>query len=180
MPRIQDIGAFNAVRESGLAKLMPAIPRITVGMGTCGRGNGAEEVYHASERGHRAQRPGCAAGRRGLLRLLLSGAAGQRAAAGQSAGGAAPRAGQRRSAHSRRRLHGEMPPDLIYCKIEEWDHITGTLRYGQGYPEIPLVERNSVLQGSEEDRAAQLRPHQSRRTSRNTSAWAATRPSTRS
>ena len=47
MPRIQDIGAFNAVRESGLAKLMPAIPRITVGMGTCGRGNGAEEVYHA-------------------------------------------------------------------------------------------------------------------------------------
>ena len=32
MPRILDIGVFNAVRESGLAKLMPAIPRITVGM----------------------------------------------------------------------------------------------------------------------------------------------------
>jgi hypothetical protein len=47
MPRIQDIGVFNAVRESGLAKLMPAIPRLTVGMGTCGQGNGAEEVYHA-------------------------------------------------------------------------------------------------------------------------------------
>jgi len=37
MPRIQDIGAFNAVRESGLAKLLPAIPRLAVGMGTCGR-----------------------------------------------------------------------------------------------------------------------------------------------
>ena len=47
MPRIQDIGAFNAVRESGLAKLLPATPRIAVGMGTCGRGNGAEEVFHA-------------------------------------------------------------------------------------------------------------------------------------
>ena len=47
MPRILDIGGFNAVRESGLAKLMPAIPRLAVGMGTCGRGNGAEEVYHA-------------------------------------------------------------------------------------------------------------------------------------
>ena len=47
MPRIQDIGAFNAVRESGLGKLMPAVPRLTVGMGTCGRGNGAEELYHA-------------------------------------------------------------------------------------------------------------------------------------
>ena len=47
MPRILDIGAFNAVREAGLAKLMPPVPRIAVGMGTCGRGNGAEEVYHA-------------------------------------------------------------------------------------------------------------------------------------
>ena len=47
MPRIQDIGAFNAVREAGLAKLMPAIPRLTVGMGTCGRGNGAEGVFQA-------------------------------------------------------------------------------------------------------------------------------------
>ena len=47
MPRIQDIGAFNGVRESGLAKLLPAVARITVGMGTCGRGNGAEELFHA-------------------------------------------------------------------------------------------------------------------------------------
>ena len=77
MPRILDIGTFNAVRESGLAKLMPSIPRIAVGMGTCGRGNGAEEVFHALNEA-----------------------------------------------------------DLIYCKIEEWDHVTGHVRYGQGYPEI--------------------------------------------
>ena len=43
MPRIEDIGAFNAVRETGLAKLVPSVPRIAIGMGTCGRGNGAEE-----------------------------------------------------------------------------------------------------------------------------------------
>jgi len=47
MPRIVDIGGFNAVREAGLCKLLPQMPRIAVGMGTCGRGNGAEEVYHA-------------------------------------------------------------------------------------------------------------------------------------
>src|SRR5579863_2545203 len=47
MPRIQDIGAFNNVREAGLAKLLPPVPRLTVGMGTCGRGNGAEGLYHA-------------------------------------------------------------------------------------------------------------------------------------
>ena len=47
MSRIEDIGQFNAVREAGLAKLLPAMPRIAVGMGTCGRGNGAEGVHHA-------------------------------------------------------------------------------------------------------------------------------------
>src|SRR5215467_15520543 len=51
MPRILDIGVFNSVREDGLSKLLPAVPRITVGMGTCGRGNGAEGVYHAFAEG---------------------------------------------------------------------------------------------------------------------------------
>ena len=75
MPRIQDIGAFNAVRESGLAKLTPSIPRITVGMGTCGRGNGAEEVFHALNEAIQRSGLDVAARQRRLLRLLLSGAA---------------------------------------------------------------------------------------------------------
>src|SRR5688572_15583612 len=45
--RIRDTGAFEAVRTAGLAKLPPARPRIAVGMGTCGTGNGAEAVFHA-------------------------------------------------------------------------------------------------------------------------------------
>ena len=45
--RILDIAAFAAVREAGLAKLLPSRPRIAVGMGTCGSGNGAEAVYNA-------------------------------------------------------------------------------------------------------------------------------------
>ncbi len=32
---------------------------------------------------------------------------------------------------------GNINPDLVYCKIEEWDHITGSIRYGHGYPEVP-------------------------------------------
>ena len=45
--KIQDIAAFAAVREAGLAKLLPSRPRIAVGMGTCGSGNGAEAVFDA-------------------------------------------------------------------------------------------------------------------------------------
>ena len=45
--RIADLAEFNAVREAGLAKLTPDRPRVAVGMGTCGTGNGAEGVFSA-------------------------------------------------------------------------------------------------------------------------------------
>ena len=137
MPRILDIGAFNAVREAGLAKLMPAAPRITVGMGTCGRGNGAEGVFHAfAELIERSGDEIVLAGvgcfgscfQEPLVTVRLPGqplVVLHRAQANDAG----------------RILHdvvtGKITPDLIYCKIEEWDHITGYLKYGHGYPEIP-------------------------------------------
>jgi NADH-quinone oxidoreductase subunit F len=136
MPRIQDIGSFNAVREAGMAKLVPGIPRVTVGMGTCGRGNGAEELFHALN--DAIERSGqdvmlAAVGCFGpcfqepLVTVRIPGAplVMLRCVTAHDAG---------------RILEGistrVMPPDLIYCKIEEWDFITAQVRYGQGYPEI--------------------------------------------
>jgi NADH-quinone oxidoreductase subunit F len=136
MPRILDLGGFNTVRESGLAKLLPNAPRITVGMGTCGRGNGAEEVYHALKEaiersgqevllagvgcfGSCFQEPLVSVRIPGMPLLLL----------------------RRVHANDAARIleslpSKAMPPDLIYCKIEEWDHITGHVKYGQGYPDV--------------------------------------------
>ena len=137
MPRIQDIGAFNAVREAGLAKLVPAVPRVAIGMGTCGRGNGAEGIYHAfaqavESSGHALVLApvGClgACFQEPLVSIRLPGS---------------PLVILRKVQANdvSRLLHditkGDLTPDLIYCKIEEWDHITGHVRYGQGYPEVP-------------------------------------------
>ena len=47
MTRIRDLSTFSMVREAGMAKLLPFRPRIAVGMGTCGAGNGSEGVFHA-------------------------------------------------------------------------------------------------------------------------------------
>ncbi|MBR7551895.1 hypothetical protein KC220_25470, partial [Mycobacterium tuberculosis] len=33
---------------------------------------------------------------------------------------------------------GEVPQVLALCKIEDWDHLTGQIHYGQGYPNVPL------------------------------------------
>ena len=137
MPRIQDIGAFNAVREAGLAKLMPSTPRLTVGMGTCGRGNGAEEVYHALNE---------AIDRSGLEVMLAGvgcfGSCFQEPMVSIRLPGNPLVMLHRVQANDAARIleavsTGVMPADLVYCKIEEWDHITAHLRYGQGYPLIP-------------------------------------------
>jgi NADH-quinone oxidoreductase subunit F len=138
MTRIQDIAAFNQVREAGLAKLLPNRPRIGVGMGTCGSGNGAEAVFHAfsseiESRGLAVQLApvGCfgfcaeeplvnvwVPGRPLLIlrRVQPNHVDGILAGLGQ---GKVP------------------PPELVLCKIEEWDHLTGHVKYGYGYPELP-------------------------------------------
>ena len=147
MPRIQDFGAFNAVREAGLAKLVPAVPRIAVGMGTCGRGNGAEGLYHAFAEAlvHSGTdvvlaNVGCfgACFQEPLTNVRLPGfplVILRRAQANDAA----------------RILHdltlGNITRELAYCKVEEWDHITGQVKYGRGYPEIPLWNEVPFFKG---------------------------------
>ncbi len=138
MRRIHDIGVFSAVREAGLLKLLPSIPRMIVGVGTCGCGNGAEEIFHALQDG--IDRSG--------LEVVLAGVGCFGSCFQEPLVGirfpAAPLVLLRHvQAHDAGRIlealaSKVMPPDLIYCKIEDWDHITSTLRYGTGYPEIPL------------------------------------------
>ena len=137
MPRIQDIGAFNALREAGMSKLLPSSPRLTVGMGTCGQGNGAEGIYHAFVQ--QIDRTGADVV---LAPVGCFGACSQEPLVSVRLPGK-PLVMLRhvQANHAGKILddlqRGDLTPDLIYCKIEEWDHITGRVRYGTGYPEIP-------------------------------------------
>ncbi len=138
MTRIQDIAAFNEVREAGLAKLLPSKPRIGVGMGTCGSGNGAEAVFQAFASeidarglavqlapvgcfGFCAEEPLVNVWVPGRPLLILHRVQPNHVDAilGGLVQGKVP------------------PPELVLCKIEEWDHLTGHVKYGFGYPELP-------------------------------------------
>ena len=137
MPRILDIGAFNAVREAGLAKLVPAVPRVAIGMGTCGRGNGAEGLYHAFAQAMESSGDDLV-----LAPVGCFGACFQEPLVNVRLPGHPLVMLRRVQANDAARLlnditKGNLSPDLIYCKIEEWDHITGHIRYGAGYPEVP-------------------------------------------
>jgi NADH-quinone oxidoreductase subunit F len=147
MPQIQDIATFNAVREAGMAKLAPPVPRIAVGMGTCGRGNGAEGLYHAFAE---------AAERSGMDVVLANvgcfGACFQEPLTNVRIPGfplvILSRVQANDALHILHDLsRGNITPDLAYCKVEEWDHITGQVRYGRGYPEVPLWSEVPFFQG---------------------------------
>ena len=147
MPRIQDIGAFNAVRETGLAKLVPAVPRVAIGMGTCGRGNGAEGLYHAF-----AQAIEHSGDDLVLAPVGCFGACFQEPLVNVRLPGNPLMILRKVQANDAVRLlrdisEGHLSPDLIYCKIEEWDHITGHVRYGQGYPEVPAWNEATFFKG---------------------------------
>jgi NADH-quinone oxidoreductase subunit F len=136
--RIQDIAAFAEVREAGLAKLLPSRPRIGVGMGTCGSGNGAEAVYHAfsseiEARGLAVQLApvGCFGfcAEEPLVNLWVPGRPMLVLHRVQP---------QHVDGILNGLSHGHLPPpEIVLCKIEEWDHLTGHLKYGYGYPELP-------------------------------------------
>jgi NADH-quinone oxidoreductase subunit F len=147
MPRIQDISSFNAVRESGLAKMLPPVPRITVGMGTCGRGNGSEELFHALN----------GVIQNGGLDVMLTsvgcfGSCFQEPLVSVRLPGGPLVMLKRVHAHDAGRIFegiqsGVMPQDLVFCKIEDWDHITGAIKYGQGYPQIPAWNQVPFFKG---------------------------------
>ena len=42
---------------------------------------------------------------------------------------------------------GNITPDLVFCKIEEWDHITSQIKYGHGYPEVPAWNEVPFFKG---------------------------------
>ena len=135
MPRIQDIGAFNAVREAGLSKLVPPCPALRSEWAPAAGAMEpkacimpSREPSSAAEHDFVLASVGCfgacfrnrwsTCGCPGQPLLIL-----QRVQANDAL----------------RILHdpaGNLTPDHIYCKIEEWDHITGHIRYGDGYPEI--------------------------------------------
>jgi NADH-quinone oxidoreductase subunit F len=148
MPRIEDIGAFNTVREAGLAKLVPSVPRIAVGMGTCGRGNGAEALYHAFIE---------VIERSGTDFYLTSvgcfGACYQEPLVNVHIPGSPLLILQRIQANDAGRIVHDISagtigsPEFACCKIEEWDHITGSIKYGHGYPDVSLWNEVPFFKG---------------------------------
>ena len=146
--RIADLAEFNAVREAGLAKLTPDRPRIAVGMGTCGSGNGAEGVHTAFKSAIEARGLDIA-----LTPVGCFGFCAEEPLVNVRVPGSPllilRRVQPEHVDHILEALErGALPnAELVLCRIDEWDHLTGHVRYGGGYGDIPAWDEVPFFEG---------------------------------
>ena len=131
--QIKDLDALNQVRRNGLKKLQPPCPRISVGMGTCGIGNGAENVHQAllaavDARGAEIDivRVGCfgCCSQETLVNIVIPGKPLVMLNKVEAA---------EADSIVEHALKGTVPEGRAFCKIESWDHRTGVVDYGFGF-----------------------------------------------
>ncbi|MFA5144492.1 MAG: FAD-dependent oxidoreductase [Candidatus Omnitrophota bacterium] len=134
--KIKNAEDLRIIREKGLAKILPNKPRIAVGMGTCGIGNGAEEVFQAFR---------AALDKRKVPALLTKvgcfGFCAQEPLVNISLPGkplvilnsVLPKDVE---SIVKELSSNNINPRRALCKIESWDHITGQVSYGKGFKQI--------------------------------------------
>ncbi len=145
--KIQDLDALNDIRETGLTKLLRSGPRIGVGMGTCGIGNGAHAVREALNTALQQKGVQAHLGPVGCFGycaveplvtvyvpdqplVILSHVTPDDA-----------------SAIVEELAHGRIATQKALCRIEEWDFLTGQIKYGRGLDHIPLWDELPFFKG---------------------------------
>jgi NADH-quinone oxidoreductase subunit F len=145
--KIIDADALETVRLRGLKKLFPDVPKISVGMGTCGIGNGAREVYESFQKIIKAKK--------GQVRLSQTGCFGfcsEETLVNCYLPGmplvilhkVTPKDTE---GIVNSLLKGVMPVRKALCKIEKWDCLTAKLEFGMGLPGVPVWNEIPFFKG---------------------------------
>jgi len=135
--RIADLKQLNNIREKRLKQILPDRPRISVGMGTCGIGNGAEEVYKELEKILRKSKAGISLGKVGCFGFCADEPIVNIYIPGKPLILLSKVTPKDAAKIVEKTAKGDIYKERVLCKIEEWDHITGKITYGRGFPEVP-------------------------------------------
>ncbi len=149
--RITGSASLAALRERAAEKILPGIPMISVGYGTCGIGNGADRIY--------ARFAADIARRKADIRLKKTGCFGfcarEPLVTVHRPGAPALVLGdlqEKEIGGIVSALLSDKPSPLArraLCKIEEWDFRTARVEYGKGYPSVPRWNEIPFFKGQE-------------------------------
>ena len=146
--KILDGTALENLRQKGLQKLLPDVPKISVGMGTCGIGNGAKEVYESLQNAIKAKHAKIQLVHHRMFRILCRGTARQLLLAGNAACHSTQGYTERRRQNCREPLSkGKMPVKKALCKIDKWNFFTSGIEFGTGLSNVPLWNEIPFFKG---------------------------------
>ncbi|HOX91297.1 MAG TPA: NADH-ubiquinone oxidoreductase-F iron-sulfur binding region domain-containing protein [Spirochaetales bacterium] len=145
--RISDIKHLDILREKRFKEIFSGRLRISVGMGTCGMGNGAEEVYKALEKEIRRKKSGILLGKVGCFGFCAGEPLVNVYLPGKPLIILHKVAPKDAAKIVEKALKGDIYREKVLCKIEEWDHITGKATYGRGFPGIPKWDEVPFFKG---------------------------------
>jgi len=136
--KITTFEELNAIKEQGLAKIFPGKIRVAVGLGTCGMGNGAEEVFAALKEALKKKKISAFITRTGCFGFCAEEPLVNIHIPGKPLVILHQVKAKDANKIADALKKGEVPAKMALCRIEEWDHLTGQVGFGRGFEEIPL------------------------------------------
>jgi len=135
--KIRNLQDLNKIKDAGLKKILPNKPRVAVGMGTCGLGNGAQEVYQAFAKALAKRKVACLLTKTGCFGYCAQEPLVNITLPGQPLVVLSRVLPQDVDAIVKDLANQKVNLKKALCKIESWDHLTGQVDYGKGFPQIP-------------------------------------------
>jgi NADH-quinone oxidoreductase subunit F len=145
--KINDITALNNLQKKSLKKLLPDKPMIAVGMGTCGIGNGADELFMAIGKAIKTKKADIILNTVGCFGFCANEPLVNVYIPGQPLVILNKVAAKDATSIVEAVSKGNMPLKKAMCKIEQWDFLTSKIEYGKGLPQVPVWDEIPFFKG---------------------------------
>ena len=147
--KILNAATLKSIRKKGLKKLLPDCPKISVGMGTCGIGNGAGVVYQSFEKLIKAKGAKIKLSGAGCFGFCAEETIVNCYLPGQPLVILHKVSPKNVPGIIDSLARGRMPLKKALCKIERWDFLTGQIEYGTGLPGVPAWNEVPFFKGQQ-------------------------------
>ena len=145
--KITSLKDLEMIKAAGLKKILPDKPRIAIGMGTCGLGNGAAEVFEAFSKALAKKKVPAF-----LTKVGCFGFCAQEPLVNISLPGQPLVILNRVLPKDVEAIVKDLVNQTInqkraLCKIQAWDHLTAQIKYGEGFAQIPEWDEVDFFKG---------------------------------
>ena len=145
--KIQDASRLEKIRQQGLVKILPEVPKISVGMGTCGLGNGAKEVFESLQRVIKSKRAKIELSSVGCFGFCAEETLVNCYAPGQPLIILHKVTPNDAESIVSGLCRGMIPLKKALCRIEKWNFYTSRIEFGTGLSSVPLWNEIPFFKG---------------------------------